>query len=329
MIGYGTQSKAKVTGAVAEVQLDKLGSRSLGSLNEALQGKAPGVVVQNEGGDPTSSPRVNIRGMGGINGESVLVVVDGAIYYGPINPNDVESVTILKDAATSIYGARAAGGVMLVTTKKGKQGKAQVDVDVKQGWQSPIKMLEPLNAKEFADVMNQAYDAAGKPRQDAFDPAKYPDGQITRTNWMDEIFRTAKIQDYNASVKGGNDNGRYYLSFGYRKGEGILLNTYSERYTLRMNTDYQLKPWLKIGENMTMSVTDGNGANTTSAYTGAIISAIFYPPHIRPYAADGSFSGLPAQYAGAYGDVINPVAYLQRLDQRSPKRRYSSTHTQI
>ncbi|MGE7773822.1 SusC/RagA family TonB-linked outer membrane protein [Chitinophaga sp. NPDC101104] len=319
VIGYGTQSKAKVTGAVAEVPLDKLTSRSLGSLNEALQGKAPGVVVQNEGGDPMSGPRVSVRGMGGINGENVLVVVDGAIYYGPINPNDVESVTFLKDASSSIYGARAAGGVMLVTTKKGKQGKAQVDVDVKQGWQSPIKKLEPLNAKEFADVMNQAYDAAGKPRQDAFDPAKYPDGQITRTDWMDEIFRTAKIQDYNASVKGGTDMGRYYLSFGYRKGEGILLNTYNERYTVRMNTDYQLKPWLKIGENMTMSVTDGNGANTTSAYTGAIISAIFYPPHIRPYTADGGFSGLPAQYAGAYGDVINPVAYLQRIDSKSPE----------
>ncbi|WP_298707199.1 TonB-dependent receptor, partial [Chitinophaga sp.] len=320
VIGYGSQSKAKVTGAVADVQLDKLTSRSLANFNEALQGKAPGVIVQNEGGDPTANPRVNIRGMGGINGESVLYVVDGAIYAGgPINPNDVESISVLKDAASSIYGARAAGGVILVTTKKGKLGKASVELDVKQGWQSAIKKLEPLNAKEFADVTNMAYDAAGKARQPAFDPAQYPDGQITRTNWMDEIFRTGRIQDYNANIKGGNDNGRYYFSFGYRKGEGILLNTYSERYSIRMNTDYQLKPWLKIGENMALTMTDGNGANTTSAYTGAIISAIFYPPHIRPYNPDGSFSGLPLQYAGAYGDVINPVAYLQRIDSRAPE----------
>ncbi len=320
VIGYGTQSKAKVTGAVSEVQLDKLTSRSLANFNEALQGKAPGVIVQNEGGDPTANPRVNIRGMGGINGENVLYVVDGAIYAGgPINPNDVESISVLKDAAASIYGARAAGGVILVTTKKGKLGKATVELDIKQGWQSAIKKLEPLNAKEFADVTNQAYDAAGKPRQDAFDPAKYPDGQITRTNWMDEIFRTGKLQDYNANIKGGSDNGRYYFSFGYRKGEGILLNTYSERYSIRMNTDYQLKPWLKVGENMALTMTDGNGANTTSAYTGAIISAIFYPPHIRPFTADGGYSGLPLQYAGAYGDVINPVAYLQRIDSRAPE----------
>lgn len=320
VIGYGTQSKGKVTGAVSEVQLDKLTSRTLNNVTEALQGKAPGVVVQNEGGDPTSNPRVSIRGMGGINGESALYVVDGAIYLGgPINPNDVESITVLKDAATSIYGARAAGGVILITTKKGKQGKAAVELDVKQGWQSPIKKLQPLDAKEFADVTNKAYDVAGKPRPDAFNPAIYPDGQITRTNWMDEIFRTGKIQDYNANIKGGNDNGRYYFSFGYRKGEGILLNTYSERYSVRMNTDYQLKPWLKVGQNMALTMTDGNGANTTSAYTGAIISAIFYPPHIRPYAADGSFSGLPLQYAGAYGDVINPVAYLKRIDQRAPE----------
>lgn len=320
VIGYGAQSKSKLSGAVAEVQLDKLSSRSLNDMAEALQGKAPGVIVQNQGGDPTSTPKVYIRGMGGINGENPLYVVDGSIYSGgPINPNDIESITVLKDASTAIYGARASGGVVLVTTKKGKLGKAVIDADVKTGWLSPIKKLETLNAKEFADVMNKAADVAGKPRQEAFDGTAYPDGQITRTNWMDEIFRTAKVQDYNVSVKGGSENGRYYMGFGYRKGEGILLNTYSERYSFRMNSDYQLKSWLKVGENLSLSYTNGNGANTTSAYTGAIISAIFYPPHIRPYTEDGAFSGLPQKYAGAYGDVINPVAYLQRIDYKTPE----------
>lgn len=320
VIGYGAQSKAKISGAVSEVLLDKLNSRSLNDMAEALQGKAPGVIVQNQGGDPTSTPKVYIRGMGGINGENPLYIVDGSIYSGgPINPNDVESITVLKDASTSIYGARASGGVVLVTTKKGKAGKPVIDLDAKTGWQSAIKKLEPLGAKDFADVMNKGYDAAGKPRQEAFDATAYPDGQITRTNWMDEIFRTGRIQDYNAGIRGGSDQGRYYMGFGYRKGEGILLNTYSERYSFRINTDYQLKPWLKIGENLSLTYTNGNGANTTSAYTGAIISAIFYPPHIRPYTSTGAFSGLPEKYSGAYGDVINPVAYLQRIDARAPE----------
>ena len=319
VIGYGTQKRATVSGAIADVKLDKLSSRSLGNVSEALQGKVPGVIVTNEGGDPTSSPRVNIRGLGGINGENPLYVVDGSIYSGgPINPNEIESISVLKDAAASIYGARASGGVIIITTKKGKTGDATITLDAKYGQQSVWKKLQPLNAKEYADVMNLAADNAGKPRLDAFDAAKNPDGQVTRTNWMDDIFRTGTINDYNAGITGGNEKSNYYLSFGYRDNEGILLNTNSKRYDFRINSNHQLKPWLKFGENLQFTSTNGNGANTTSAYTGAILTAIFYPPSVSVYNADGSFSGLPAQFAGAYGDVINPVAYLKRLDSKSP-----------
>lgn len=319
VIGYGTQKRSTVSGAVADVQLDKIGSRSLNDLAEALQGKAPGVIVQNQGGDPTSVPKVYIRGLGGINGEGPLYVVDGAIYTGgPINPNDIESINVLKDASAAIYGARASGGVVLITTKKGKQGATTVTADVKLGFQQAAKLLKTLNAKEFADVMNQAADAAGKPRQDAFDPAKYPDGQITRTNWLDEIFRTGKIQDYNINVNGGNDKSRYYMALGYRKGDGILLNTYSERFSFRMNSDIQVKPWLKIGENMSYTYTNGNGANTTSPYAGAIFAALGYPRNITPYQPDGSYSGMPEGISKAYSDLANPVALLQRVDLKNP-----------
>ncbi|WP_145710288.1 SusC/RagA family TonB-linked outer membrane protein [Chitinophaga japonensis] len=319
VVGYGTQRKATLSGAIADVQLDKLSSRSLNDMAEALQGKAPGVIVQNQGGDPTSVPKVYIRGLGGVNGEEPLYVVDGSIYTGgPINPNDIASINVLKDAAAAIYGARASGGVVIITTKKGREGAATVTLDAKFGYQMAAKKLETLTAKEFADVMNTAADAAGNSRLEAFDASQYPDGQITRTNWLDEIFRSGKIQDYNINVNGGNAKAHYYMGFGYRKGEGILLNTYSERYSFRMNSDAQIKSWLKIGENLSYTYTNGNGANTTSPYTGAIFTALGYPRHITPYNPDGSFSGMPEQYAGAYGDLANPVAILQRLDSKTP-----------
>lgn len=319
VVGYGTQRKATVSGAVADVQLDKLSSRSLNNATEALQGKTPGVLVQNNGGDPTSNPAVYVRGMGGINGESALYIVDGSIYTGgPINPNDIESINVLKDASAAIYGSRASGGVILITTKKGKEGIATVTLDAKTGWQFAAKKLDLLNAKQFADVENTAYAAAGIALADAFNATKYPDGQITRTDWQDEIFRTGKIQDYNVSVKGGTEKSKYYMGFGYRRNEGILLNTHAERYTFRMNSDAQIKPWLKIGENMSFTYTNGNGANTTSPYTGAIFTALGYPRNITPYTATGAFSGMPSDYAGSYGDLANPVGILTRMDNKTP-----------
>ncbi|WPQ63251.1 TonB-dependent receptor [Chitinophaga sancti] len=319
VVGYGTQRKATVSGAIADVQMDKLTSRSLNDVTEALQGKAAGVIVSNNGGDPTSKPTVYVRGLGGINGESALYVVDGSIYTGgPINPNDIESINVLKDASAAIYGARASGGVILITTKKGKSGTATVSVDAKTGWQWAAKKLDVLTAKEFADVENTAYDAAGIARADAFNADIYPDGQITRTDWQDQIFRTGKIQDYNIGVNGGTDKNHYYMGFGYRNNEGILLNTNSERYTFRLNSDAQIKPWLKIGENMSYTYNNGNGANTTSPYTGVIFTALGYPRNVTPYTATGAFSGLPAAYAGSYGDLANPVATLMRLDSKTP-----------
>ena len=320
VVGYGTQKRATVSGAVADVKLDKLSSRSMANVAEALQGKAPGVIVTNEGGDPTASPHVYIRGMGGINGEQPLYVVDGSVYSGTpvINPNEIESISVLKDASAAIYGARASGGVILITTKKGRAGIASITLDAKYGIQSAWRKLQALNAKEYADVINTASDNAGKPRLDAFNAGIYPDGQVTRTKWVDDVFQTAPVYDYNVGINGGTDKAKYYMSFGYRKAQGILLNTYNERYNFRLNTDQQLKSWLKFGESLQFTSTNGNGAVTNSAYTGALLAAIFYPPSVAPYNADGTFAGLPAQYAGAYGDVINPVAYLKRLDSKSP-----------
>jgi len=321
VVGYGSQKKATLTGAISTVALDKLSSRSVNSVAEVLAGKTPGVMVTNEGGDPTSAPRVNIRGAGGINGESPLYVIDGSLFTGvpQLNPNDIESISVLKDASSAIYGARASGGVILVTTKKGKNGKLQINFDAKVGQQSVWKKLDPLNAEQRAMVAATAAKNGNSQILPAFDPTKYADGLITRTNWMDEIFRTGMLQDYNTSINGGNDKSTFFMSFNYRKAEGIVLNTQAERYNFRVNSEHVITPWLKVGENLSFSNTNGNGANTSSDYTGALLSAVYYPTNGTPYNADGSFAGLPGgQFAGDYGDIINPVAELQRIDINNP-----------
>ncbi len=321
VVGYGTQKKVSLTGAISIVPLDKLSSRSLNSVGDVLAGKSPGVIVTNEGGDPTSTPRINIRGAGGINGESVLYVIDGSIFLGTpqLNPNDIESISVLKDASAAIYGARASGGVVLITTKKGKNGKMQISFDAKVGQQSAWKKLEPLNAQQRAEVAATAAKNGGTNILPAFDADKYPDGQVTRTNWMDEVFRTGLLQDYNTAINGGSEKSNFYLSFNYRKAEGIVLNTQTQRYNFRVNSDHAITPWLKVGENLSYSNTNGNGANTSSDYTGALLSAIYYPTNGTPYNPDGSFAGLPGgAYAGDYGDIVNPVAELKRIDVNNP-----------
>ena len=332
VVGYGTQKKATLSGAVSVVSLDKVSSRSLNSVGEVLAGKAPGVIVTNEGGDPTSSPRINIRGSGGINGENVLYVIDGTIFPGSLtlnggatgapilNPNDIESISVLKDGAAAIYGARASGGVVLITTKKGKNGAMQINFDAKIGTQSAWKKLTPLNAEQRAFVAETAAKNGNSTLLPAFDATKYPDGRVTRTNWMDEVFRRGTTQDYNVGLSGGTDKSSIYMSFNYRKAEGIVLNTSAERYNFRINSDYKLNSWLKIGENLSFSNSNGQGANTRSDYTGALLSAIYYPANGTPYNPDGSFAGLPGgDYAGDYGDIVNPVAELKRLDINMPQ----------
>lgn len=315
VVGYGTQKKSDITGAVGSLKVSNVKDRSVGSVTEMLQGQIAGVTVLNEGGDPTAAPSIRLRGQSSFNNEGPLTVVDGTIYNGgPIDPADIESIDVLKDSYAAIYGAKAAGGVILITTKRGKQGKTNLDFTVKGGAQNALKILQALNAADYADAINQAYDNAGIPRLDAFNAQKNPDSRITRTNWPKALFRTGYIQDYNLNISGGNEKSTFYISGGYRKNDAILLNTSSIRNNLRINSDHQIKDWLKIGESMSFSYDNGQGANTTSAYTGAILSAIFYPPNASIYNPDGSFGGVPAQYAGSYGDVINPVAYLKRLD---------------
>nr|WP_243464445.1 TonB-dependent receptor plug domain-containing protein [Riemerella anatipestifer] len=206
-IGYGRKEFKKTSGSVAKTNLDNIADRSVASVADVLQGKTAGVMVTGEGGDPTSIPKVTIRGLGGVNGEEPLYVIDGVLFEKApfINPNDIESMNVVKDATAAVYGARASGGVIFITTKKGKKGQLNINFDVKQGFQQAWRKKKALNAAEFQDIMTKAYQNAGLAVPRAFDPTTNPDGRITRTDWIEEIFRTGSIQDYNVDLSSGGE----------------------------------------------------------------------------------------------------------------------------
>lgn len=328
LIGYGTSKKGDVTSAISTVKnIKSISSRPVSNLSEFLQGNTPGVTVLSNGGDPTSQGKVVIRGLGSINtsSESVLTVVDGVPYFGPpINPNDIASVSVLKDAAAAaIYGALASSGVIVIQTKKGKKGKPRVSIDAYSGFRKATNLPTALNAQQQSQVYNLAAQNAGLPDAgSAHNPTSNPWGQVTRTNWINEIFRDAITTNLNANVSGGGDNYNYLTSFGYNTSDGVLLGTESERYSFRVKSDIDLSDKLTIGENVYFSRSNAIGTGTSSGYSGSIINAIYMPAAAPIRDENGDFNGVVpfnlSSFAGAYGDTFNPVALLLRPTQNRP-----------
>ncbi|WP_430810330.1 MULTISPECIES: SusC/RagA family TonB-linked outer membrane protein [unclassified Carboxylicivirga] len=329
-IGYGKAKKGELSTSIATVEgVEKMSSRAIKSTEDFLQGNVAGVTVVQDGGDPTSTPNVVIRGVGSVNNESPLWVVDGMPYYGgPLNPNDIESMTILKDAASaSIYGAQASSGVIVVTTKSGKEGKPKVNVDLYTGVQTANKLPTPLTAQEQSMAYNIATDNAGQGRLPAHDAAQNPWGAVNRTNWVDAIFRNASVYNANISLSGGNDKGRYMTSFNYQDREGLLVGTNSKKFGFRMKSEYDLSDKITVGENFYLTHNNAVGANTSSSYSGAIINAIYMPSAAPVYDEDGAYHGVAPEgsiFAGAYGDVYNPVALLKRPNVNNPTTTYNA-----
>ncbi|MDR7130059.1 TonB-linked SusC/RagA family outer membrane protein [Algoriphagus sp. 4150] len=326
VIGYGTAKRSDLTTSVATLEnVARTVDRPISSPQEMLQGQVAGVTVVSGSGDPGSTPSVIIRGRGTFNNEEPLYVVDGMPYYGSrINPNDIESMVVLKDAAAAaIYGAQAASGVIVITTKSGKSGAPRISLDFYQGWQSAYQTPQALNAAEYAQVYTQAALHAGATPNPAHDPNANPWGQVSRTNWMDEIFRTGAITNANLQLSGGSDRARYSTSFGYHKKEGLLLNTDYELFSLRLKGDYEITDKFRVGQNVYLNHSAAYGANTGSSYSGAIINAIYMNPAAPVYDEQGQFHGtVPfelSQFAGAYGDTYNPVSLLLRPTRKAPR----------
>ena len=324
-VGFGTQKRGDISTAVGIVNnTENINDRAVTNVSEFLQGQVPGVTITQNGGDPTTMPSINIRGNSTITSESVLYVVDGMPYYGsPINPNDIKSISVLKDAAAAgIYGAQASGGVILIETKKGVKGKPLLDLNIFTGFRQATNLPTPLTSEQRNSVYNQAALNDGEAPLEAYDATKNPWGAVTRTNWIDEIFRPGFFNGVNLSLSGASDNINYYTSLEYMNKEGVLIGTNFSRYALRSKVGYNIFDNLSAGINISYLRNEAIGTNTSSGYSGTILNALYMPSSAPVYDENGNFHGtVPFRLqglAGAYGDVYNPVGLLLRPTISNP-----------
>ncbi|GAA4458191.1 TonB-dependent receptor [Nibrella saemangeumensis] len=332
VVGYGTQRKIETTGAIASIKAADLVQTPVANVAQGLQARVAGVQVNQNTGAPGGNISVRIRGTNSINGNSEpLYVVDGIqISNGggindvsplsTINPNDIESVEILKDAsASAIYGSRAANGVVLITTKRGKSGVTRVTFDSYYGVQKAAKTLPVLNAAEFAQLENEVFKNKFYP-----DPASLGEG----VNWQNIIFREAPIQNHQLSINGGSEKTQLALSANYFDQKGIILNSAFKRYSFRMNVDHKVSDRVKVGASIlgsyainsgitTGSTTIGDAAVVTASILGAAVGA---PPTLQPYRPDGTLFPFGEQAGGQYREVTNPLSFANVLNQTAIRR---------
>lgn len=330
--GYTTQRKADLTGAISVVSVDDIAKQNENNPIKALQGRVPGMNISADG-SPSGTATVRIRGIGTLNNNDPLYIVDGVPTKAgmhELNGNDIESIQVLKDAASaSIYGSRAANGVIIITTKKGKEGKIKVDFDGSIAVSTYAHKMKVLNAKEYGQVMWQAYvndgmdpntnglgyrydwgyNAQGTPVLNGISMKKYLDDAGTTpaadTDWFDETTRTGVIQQYNVSVSNGSDKGSSFFSLGYYKNLGIIKTSDFNRFSARMNTEYKLlkNKMLTVGEHFTL-----NRTSEVQAPGGFLQNVLQFNPSLPIYTEDGNYAGP----VGGYPDRYNPVAVLER-----------------
>jgi len=329
-LGYGAQTRKKDLSASVGIvnNADALAARPVTSTEGMLQGQIPGVVISADGGSPDATPNIIIRGQGSrnSNGEPVLWVVDGVPGAPITSMNDIESIVVLKDAASAaIYGATSgAGGVILVTTKKAGKG-IHIEYDLVAGIRAASNVITPLNAQQEIEMRKLSYANAGLSLPMGWDTSKNPWVATNRTNWMDEIFRTAFYQRHSVTLNYGSENHKSRLTFSYQDNPGVLLNTFSKNLGVRYNGEFDINKWIKITEVMSFSDDNSRGTDTNSAYTGTILSAIYMPASAEAYATAGPYAGSyggtvtedPAyiakygsNFADIHGDAVNPLRLL-------------------
>lgn len=325
VIGYGQQRQRDLTGSVSTINAADLGNQSVTSPEQLLQGKIPGVQLTNSSGQPGSATNILIRGGSSINaGNLPLFVIDGVpinmmadetssgILSGTpisplasINPNDIESISVLKDAsATAIYGARGAGGVILVTTKRGVAGQAQVSYSGSYGVQNTPEKYSVLNATEYANLRNEALTNDGL-------PPIYTEQEINSfgegTDWQDEIFQTGSVQEHHLSISGGNETTQYYVSGGYNFFNGTVIESDFENLNLRVNLNTDISEKIRIGNNFTASRINSNiiktSENTRGSGADVILASLIFNPTTPVRAEDGSYNLINEP-----GGQPNPVA---------------------
>ncbi|MFP7655712.1 SusC/RagA family TonB-linked outer membrane protein [Chryseobacterium proteolyticum] len=297
MVGYGTQKKSEVTAAVSQVKADDMAGLVTASFESQLAGRAAGVSVTTNSGMVGQAPAINIRGINSLNsGTYPLVVVDGMPIFtgdtggyapsnalGDINPADIESIEILKDgAAAAIYGSRAANGVMIITTKKGKKGRFQLDYNTYTGIAQVVKQFDLLQTPEFLTISNEKRTNAGR--------SPWAFGSQYNTDWQRAVLRSATQTDHNISLQGGLGKGSYFGSVGYTKQDGIILSNGMERFTARFNINQEVNDWLKVGANIGVTRTEYDALNSgVNSLSGAMANSLRQLPNTPIYREGGPF----------------------------------------
>ncbi len=324
VVGYGQQRKSDITGAISSVKGAELVQLPMQRVDQALQGRAAGVLVLNTAGAPGAATTIRVRGMNSINGgNNALIVVDGlqGANLNALNPNDIESIEVLKDAsATAIYGSRGANGVILITTKSGKKGKPTIDYSYSYGSQTIRHKLELMSAADYAITRNAnraTQNASGVPVPIFSDERIAELKRTGGTDWQDVIYRTAPISNHQLTVGGGTDNMKYMISGGYLDQQGILINSAYKRFSLRANVSADINKVVSFGLNWSGSKEAGNsppyGGGTALSFLGQAVNiAPRWDPTTPPYDAEGNYNRHPAGY-GAY-DTWNPLAAAKEPD---------------
>ena len=329
VVGYSTQKKVDVTGAITAVNVDEISKQNENNPIKALQGRVPGMNISADGG-PSGSATVRIRGIGTLNNNDPLYIIDGVPTKGgmhELNAGDIESIQVLKDAASaSIYGSRAANGVIIITTKRGNDLKITLDASVaaqfytnkmkvlnaegygRAMWQAYVNDGQDPNTNGLGYHFNWGYDQTGYPQLNSISMSKYLDAAGTTpsadTDWFDETTRTGLIQNYNLSVSGSTDKMSSFFSLGYYKNLGVIKYSDFERFSARINTEYKpIKDILTIGEHFTLNRTD-----EVQAPGGFLENVLQFNPSLPVYTTTGEFAGP----VGGYPDRENPLARLER-----------------
>ena len=348
--GYTTQRKADLTGAISTVSVDEMAKQNENNPMKALQGRVPGMNITADG-NPSGAATVRIRGVGTLNDNDPLYIIDGVPTKAgmhELNGNDIESIQVLKDAASaSIYGSRAANGVIIITTKKGKDGKIKVNFDGSIAASFYTNKIETMNASEWGKAYWQAsvndglnpsnnnlgynydwsYDAKGNPVLNGMTMNMYLDENASvragDTDWFKEITRTGVVQQYNLSVSNGSEKGSAFFSMGYYNNQGTIKDTYFNRLSARANADYKLlKDILVIGENFTVNRTKG-----VDAPGGVLEHALEFNPNFPIYAENGKY----AQALGAYSERENPLSMISNAkdNEYTQWRMFGDVHLTI
>jgi TonB-linked SusC/RagA family outer membrane protein len=344
VVGYGTQSRRDLTGSVATVAGKEIANLPVQSFDQALQGRAPGVNITTPNGVLNNPPIIRIRGVNSISLSSQpLIVIDGIPTYsgnssavgnvannplGNLNPADIESVDVLKDAsATAIYGSRAAGGVILVTTKRGKTGQGKLSYDGWVGFSKPVRLYNVLGASQYMKIKNEAVrnlnfnqrnrtTGALATNTEGFLPTLTATGDTVDTKWYDYIYRTGVSSSHSLNFSGGTDKTTYYTSVNYTDQKGMLRNNAFRRYAARLNVEHKLFNKVTVGlrfdysNTLNSSPASGSVADAAFGTAGVGRSPLVLPPNVSPYLPDGTYNaGLAVGTAGiGPGANINPTS---------------------